>query len=440
MFHLWKRLTLTAKITILFTTLNVLIFIAYTALIVNVETSKELRVIDTELATAVKSYLLVIGEEKLDRAFTGSVPKEEYVADVSKMGDYAGNLGLRFLYSMTVIDSKAKFVHDGAPKSYIDEGNKIDYPMDDYPDASPKLFAAWNTWTPHIDEYTDSYGSFRSYFLPAVTSGGNKIIIGADIGIDVMKQRLKRVSTSHILIASGILAFNFIITLLCSKILAGQMINRNMAESKNRALLELQNSILKTMASLTEFRDDVTSGHVERTQQYLGILLNAMKKQGVCKEEVSSWDIDLVLQSAQLHDIGKIAIEDSILKKPGPLTFEEFEQIKEHTVAGEKIILKMGEHVTEQAFLEYARVLAYTHHEKWDGTGYPNGLKGEGIPLLGRAMAIVDVYDALVSNRPYKGAFSHEQAIEIIKNGSGTHFDPMLVDLFVGAIEDSQQG
>jgi putative two-component system response regulator len=141
-----------------------------------------------------------------------------------------------------------------------------------------------------------------------------------------------------------------------------------------------------------------------------------------------------VLQSSQLHDIGKIAIQDSILKKPGALTPDEFEQIKDHTSIGEKIILKMGEHINEHVFLEYARVLASAHHEKWDGTGYPNGLKGEEIPLLGRAMAIVDVYDALISVRPYKEAFSREQAIEIIKNGSGTHFDPRLVDLFVGCI------
>jgi len=434
--NLWKRLTLTAKITLLFTTLNVLILIVYDALIVNLKVSEELHRIDAELAMAAKSYVKAIGEEKLDRAFAGVTPKEEYKADIAAMGDYAGTIGLKYIYAMTIVDSKVKYVQDGAPQSDIDKGN-FRYPMDDSEHASPKFYAAWDTWTPQSDEYSNSFGSFRSYFMPIITNGGNKIIIGAEMNIDDVKQKISKVSASQSLIAIIVLFFSFIITLLCARMFAGQMINKEMVESKTKALLDLQNAILKTMASLLESRDDNTGGHVERTQHYLGTLLDAMKEQGVYKEEVSRWKMDLVLQSAQLHDIGKIAIQDSILKKPGPLTSEEFEQIKDHTTIGEKIIAKMGEYINEQDFLEYARVLTSTHHEKWDGTGYPNKLKGEEIPLLGRAMAIVDVYDALVSDRPYKGAFSHEQAIEIIKNGKGTHFDPILVDLFVAAV-DSQ--
>jgi HD-GYP domain-containing protein (c-di-GMP phosphodiesterase class II) len=415
--------------------LNVLIIVVYATVIVNLERAKELRRIDTELATVAKSYVRMIGEEKLDRAFTGYAPEEEYIADVIKMGDYASDIGLKFLYSMTVVDSKVKYIHDGAPRSYIDNGIFC-YPMDYYEAASSKVFAAWDTWTPQIDEYTDSFGSYRSYFLPAITSSGNKIIIGADINIDDVKQKINMVSLTQISIAICVLFSIFIITLLLAKKFTGQMINKEMIESKT--LLEMQNAILKTMASLTEFRDVITGGHIERTQRYLGILLNAMKERDAYRKEISSWDIDLVLQSAQLHDVGKIAIEDNILKKPGPLTSEEFERLKEHTVAGEKIILKMGEHMNQHVFLEYARVFALTHHERWDGTGYPSGLKGEGIPLLGRAMAIVDVYDALRSERPYKAALPHEQSIEIIKNGRGTQFDPNLVDLFVGAIDIRQ--
>jgi len=209
---------------------------------------------------------------------------------------------------------------------------------------------------------------------------------------------------------------------------------QQMVEDKTQDILKLQNAIMQGMADIVESRDGTTSGHSERTQHYLGMLINAMKEQGVYKEEVSLWNINLVLQSALLHDIGKIAIQDSILKKPGPLTSYEFEQIKNHTVIGEEIIKKLGAHITDRSFLEYAITFASKHHEKWDGTGYPNGLKGEGIPLLGRVMAIVDAYDALVSDRPYKRAFPREQAVDIIKNGAGTHFDPILVDLFVGAL------
>jgi len=168
------------------------------------------------------------------------------------------------------------------------------------------------------------------------------------------------------------------------------------------------------------------------------LLLDALKRSGLYEKEVSAWDVDLVTQSAQLHDVGKIAIKDNILLKPGKLTDEEFDQIKEHTVFGEKIIDKIKESTSDQAFLEYAGVLAATHHEKWDGSGYHRGLKGEQIPLLGRLMAIVDVYDALVSERPYKKAFSREEAARIISDGKGTHFDPVLVDVFLGVLKGAE--
>jgi putative two-component system response regulator len=204
-----------------------------------------------------------------------------------------------------------------------------------------------------------------------------------------------------------------------------------MVEARTRTVVELQNAMLKTMAELVEYRDGVTGGHIERTQGYLGVLLNAMSESGLYSDETSSWEKGLVLQSAQLHDVGKIAIRDSILQKPGKLTDEEFEIIKTHAAFGEKVIEKIKESTSERAFLEYARVFAGSHHEKWDGTGYPKGIKGKEIPLLGRIMAIADVYDALVSDRPYKKAFSHEEAAKIISDGRGTHFDPAMVDLFM---------
>jgi len=168
-------------------------------------------------------------------------------------------------------------------------------------------------------------------------------------------------------------------------------------------------------------------------------MLNAMQSQGIYEKEVSSWDIALVLQSSQLHDVGKIAITDNILKKPGKLTDDEFEQIKNHTVFGSKIINKIKESTTEHAFLEYAKIFAIAHHEKWDGSGYPNGLKEEEIPLLGRIMAIVDVYDALISERPYKKAFPHEEAVSIISASKKTHFDPVLVDVFLSISDDFEK-
>ena len=144
----------------------------------------------------------------------------------------------------------------------------------------------------------------------------------------------------------------------------------------------------------------------------------------------SKLDESLVLQSCQLHDVGKISIRDSILRKPDKLDPEEFEEVKTHTVFGEKIILRLKENTADSSFLEYARIFAVSHHEKWDGSGYPYGSKHEEIPLLGRIMAIADVYDALVSERPYKPGLPHDRAAQIMLDSKGTHFDPILIDLF----------
>jgi len=195
--------------------------------------------------------------------------------------------------------------------------------------------------------------------------------------------------------------------------------------------VELKNAFLRTMAELVECRDGSTGEHIGRTELYMSILLGVLENNEAYKKEISTWDKELVLQSVQLHDVGKIAITDNILQKPGKLTIEEFEKIKTHVVFGEKVIEKIKRNTTERAFLEQASLFIATHHEKWDGSGYPRGLKGKEIPLQGRLMAIADVYDALTSNRPYKKAFTHEESVEIISRESGKHFDPELVEAFL---------
>ena len=205
------------------------------------------------------------------------------------------------------------------------------------------------------------------------------------------------------------------------------------AEKKS---FNLERTLIKTMAELVEYRDDNTGGHIDRTQRGIKILVEEVKKSGFCKEETKNWDIDLIIQSSQLHDIGKIYIEDRILKKPGKLDEAEFNEIKKHTVFGEQIIEKIETMTEENEFLKYAEIFSVSHHEKWDGTGYPKGLKENEIPLLGRIMAIADVYDALVSERPYKKAFTHEEAVNEMVKGKGKHFDPFLIDLFL-AVSDN---
>ena len=208
-----------------------------------------------------------------------------------------------------------------------------------------------------------------------------------------------------------------------------------MVEAKTRTVVELQNAIINAMTRLVDRRDDITGGHIERTQSYMGVMLDKVLERGLFKNESLCWDLNMVVQSTQLHDIGKIAIRDNILLKPGRLTSEEFESIKKHTMVGEDVILEIERNTSEHKFLEYAKVFAATHHERWDGSGYPRGLAGEDIPLLGRIMAIVDVYDALVSDRPYKNKLSHKEAVTIITDGRGTHFDPVICDIFLSVAD-----
>jgi putative two-component system response regulator len=199
---------------------------------------------------------------------------------------------------------------------------------------------------------------------------------------------------------------------------------------KTRQVTGLQNSVLNIVAELVEFRDSVTGGHVFRTQKYLQFLIEQLVKENVYAEEVSGWDLDLVVSSAQLHDVGKIAISDAILNKPGKLTDEEFEKMKTHVAIGVDAINRIEATTAEHTFLHHAKIIAGAHHEKWDGSGYPLGLSGMCIPLEGRLMAIADVYDALISERPYKKAFTAAEAEAIIEKGRGAHFDPALVDIF----------
>jgi putative two-component system response regulator len=229
--------------------------------------------------------------------------------------------------------------------------------------------------------------------------------------------------------AALILAFLWIVfsVLVCSMLLRFSM--RKMLADKQ--VMDLQDALLKTMAEMISSRDNITGGHIERTQELLKILVEEIERSGVYQEESKRWDKKLLFQSCQLHDIGKVSIGDSILKKRGKLTDEEFEEMKKHTTLGEQIIEKIETKTVKNDFLNYAKTFVASHHEKWNGTGYPRGLKEQEIPLIGRIMAIADVYDALTSERSYKEPYTHEEAVKIIVENSGSHFDPLLVELFI---------
>ncbi len=200
---------------------------------------------------------------------------------------------------------------------------------------------------------------------------------------------------------------------------------------KTARIADLHSLIISSLAELVEFRDILTGGHISRTQKYVELLIDCMLEYNIYSEELLAWEnMEYVAPSTQLHDLGKIFISDAILNKPGPLTPEEFEIMKTHVVRGVEAIRRLEAKGEAGLFLHYAEIVAATHHERWDGSGYPAGLKGHDIPLLGRLMAIADVYDALTSHRPYKAPLDTTEAAGIVVAGAGSHFEPLLVDVF----------
>ncbi len=209
-----------------------------------------------------------------------------------------------------------------------------------------------------------------------------------------------------------------------------------MVNKKTIELSEVQSVLIETLGTLAEYRDPDTGGPIKRTQNYVKALAIQLKKNQKYENLLSDENIELIYLSVPLHDIGKVGIRDDILLKPGKLTEEEFEIMKMHTVFGHETLELAERKLKNNNFLRFANEVAYTHQEKWDGTGYPRGLKGEEIPLIGRIMALADVYDALISKRVYKRAMTHEEAKEIIIEGKNSHFDPDIVEAFL-AVEET---
>ena len=199
---------------------------------------------------------------------------------------------------------------------------------------------------------------------------------------------------------------------------------------KTELIEHLQDVMMLAIAELVECRDENTGGHIKRTANYMKILLDEIVKSGLYSDILTSDYVRDIIRSAPLHDVGKIGINDATLLKAGRLDDAEFEYMKNHAELGGQTIQRMINETNVESFLYIAKDMAHYHHEKWDGSGYPRGLKGEEIPISARIMAIVDVYDALTTKRPYKEAFSHEKALEIILEGKGKSFDPKIIEIF----------
>ncbi len=209
-----------------------------------------------------------------------------------------------------------------------------------------------------------------------------------------------------------------------------------MVEQQLQRITQLQQDIIITMANLIESRDGTTGEHVKRTSAYVNLLVNKMQEKGIYKETLTSTYIDYLKKASPLHDIGKLTVPDRILQKPGALTQEEYDLIKLHAQAGGQLIQENMNRIVDKEFVEIAQDLAAFHHEKWNGLGYPNGLKGEEIPLAARILAIADVFDALVSERQYKKGMTLDQAFGIMEKERGNSFEPVLLDVFLESKEE----
>ncbi len=213
-----------------------------------------------------------------------------------------------------------------------------------------------------------------------------------------------------------------------------QTYNNDLEKLVEQKVQEIVSSRMETifaLVKLAESRDDDTGNHIERTSVYCKFLAEKLREYGLHPQTVTEEFIETISLASPLHDIGKVGIPDAILLKPGPLTPEEFEVMKTHVIIGYNTLAGLQKHYPANKFFSFGMDIARYHHERWDGAGYMDGLRAEQIPLSARIMALADVYDALRSRRIYKEPYPHEKTLEIIRRGRATHFDPMLVDLFL---------
>jgi HD-GYP domain-containing protein (c-di-GMP phosphodiesterase class II) len=212
-----------------------------------------------------------------------------------------------------------------------------------------------------------------------------------------------------------------------------QVANKNQEEALKRAqeLVRTRDAIIFGLAKLAESRDPDTGHHLERIALYSTRMAAALKRHSKFRRTVNTSFVRMIGISSALHDIGKVGVEDSILLKPGPLTPDERERVQEHTQFGAECIRQIQRRIGDSSFLEMARQIAMYHHERWDGSGYPDGLQSTQIPLAARIVAIADVYDALSMRRVYKDPYPHDVCVEKIRREAGKHFDPELVEVFL---------
>ncbi len=267
------------------------------------------------------------------------------------------------------------------------------------------------------------------YPITAMTVSARKFAYDSEEAREISVERLQ-----HLDIVTGDEIENLYDSL--SKTIAETVGYLEDVEAKGEEINRMQNGLIYVLADMVESRDKNTGDHVRKTAAYVRLIIEKMKEKGVYADQISDEFMKDVVNSAPLHDVGKIMVSDTILNKPGKLTDEEFAMMKNHTTAGSKVISSAMSLVADSGYLKEAKNLATYHHERWDGKGYPSGKAGEEIPLSARIMAVADVFDALVSRRSYKEPFPFDKAMDIIREGAGSQFDPEIAKLFIEAADE----
>lgn len=315
------------------------------------------------------------------------------------------NNTLKKLYEVTLLDSEEKILE-------VLECNKIDLILIDL-----SMSQINNYYTIRKIREDKNTNSIPIIFLSAEINNKNEVK-GMEMGaVDFIRKPLvSKILLSRIRVQLEVKSYR-------------EELEEKVKE-KTKMIENLQDVIILSLAELVECRDINTGGHVKRTAKYVEILTKEILERKVYSDILTPIYVHNMIRSAPLHDVGKIGINDATLLKAGCLDEDEFEFMKQHTILGAKALQKIIDETNGENFLYIAKDMAHYHHEKWDGLGYPEGLKGEEIPLCARIMAIGDVYDALTTSRPYKKPFTHEKAVELILLGKGTNFDPKLIEVF----------